>query len=86
MSNSRPVLSYELPPNLRAWRSLVSRSIIAWDSVHHMDEDDARKCPPRDSLQSYSSLDQFLEESVHALTFWFFQRRTPFLSQKRMKK
>lgn len=62
-----------------AWDSLVQRSIEAWKAS------DLRTEPLAKSfLQSYKSLDDFLDEKF--IMFWMFQRRDAFLSQRSMTK
>ncbi|KAJ5031427.1 hypothetical protein J3E73DRAFT_428573 [Bipolaris maydis] len=39
-----------------------------------------------DLLSEYHSLDEFLAESPHSATFWFFQSRDAFISQNRFRK
>jgi len=61
-----------------AWTSLVSRSIASWDEL-------ATAHQARGFLQQCDSLDDFLQ-GKSPLMFWFFQLRSAFASQKRMKK
>ncbi|KAF2732702.1 hypothetical protein EJ04DRAFT_544551 [Polyplosphaeria fusca] len=68
-----------------AWSSLVSRSIAAWDDLIS-DEQPVPIDLHKNLLREYHSLDEFLVESPKLLTFWFFQRRSAFISQKRFKK
>lgn len=79
MSNSLEAPSCALPPHLVAWSSLVSRSIAAWEQT-------TCKNLPRSMLQECHSLDDFLVEGGEPLMLWFFQQRSAFMSQKRMKK
>lgn len=84
MSNALGYPSCALPPHLAAWRSLVSRSIAAWDDI--VDEQTTRKDLPRSILQECHSLDDFLAKALNLMMFWFFQRRSAFMSQKHMEK
>jgi hypothetical protein len=68
-----------------AWSSLVSRSIAAWDKLS-IDEQSPPKNMPTSMSQNCHSLDDFLAQSGNPLMLWFFQRRSAFISQKRMKK
>jgi len=73
------------PPHLVAWPSLVSRSIAAWDDLA-TNEQTTRKDFPKSMLEECHSLDDFLVQSGKPLMLWFFQQRSAFMSQKRMKK
>jgi hypothetical protein len=75
------------PPHLIAWRSLISRSIAAWDRLI-TDDDDEIFCKdhPQSMLRECHSLDEFLAQAGSPLMLWFFQQRSAFMSQKRMKK
>ncbi|KAF1834879.1 hypothetical protein BDW02DRAFT_568554 [Decorospora gaudefroyi] len=85
MSTSLVTSSCALPPHLAAWRSLVSRSISAWDDLSRADDDPFPLI--RSILEEESrSLDDFLGQGTKICMFWFFQRRSAFTSQKRMKK
>jgi hypothetical protein len=79
MSSSSEAPSCTLPPHLVAWRSVVSRSIAAWDDL-------ATKNLARSMLEGCHSLDDFLAQCGKPFMFWFFQQRSAFMSQKRMKK
>ncbi|KAE9376299.1 hypothetical protein N431DRAFT_479602 [Stipitochalara longipes BDJ] len=85
MSNSSEVSSCALPPHLATWRSLVSRSIAAWDDLATTDRTPDKDFA-RSTLEARYSLDDFLSQCERSLMFWFFQRRSAFTSQKRMKK
>lgn len=86
MSNpSEAPPSCALPPHLAAWRSLVSRSITAWDDLDR-DKQITNKDLPTTMLQRYHSLDNFLQDRGRLLMFWFFQHRNPFMSQNRIRK
>lgn len=84
MSNPSEAPSCALPPHLQAWRSLVTRSIAAWEDLDR-DEQTTNKDLPRFMLRQYHSLDNFLQDGRH-LMFWFFQQRSAFMSQNRIKK
>lgn len=85
MSNSLEALPSESPPRLLAWSSLVSRSIALWDDPP--DEKPTRNNLPGSYLQQCDSLDDFLSQSgENLMMFWFFQRRSSFMSQERMEK
>jgi hypothetical protein len=84
MSNSSVVLSCALPPDLATWRSLVSRSITAWDDLV-ADGQTISKDIPKSTLQECHTLDDFLG-GTNILMLWFFQQRSAFVSQRRMKK
>ena len=81
MSTSSEVLGCALPPHLAAWRSLVSRSVAAWDDL-------ATTEMAKTMLEACYSLDDFLIRSGEAsqAMMWFFKQRSAFMSQKRMKK
>ncbi|KAG4416346.1 hypothetical protein IFR04_010508 [Cadophora malorum] len=85
MSDSTVVSSCALPPQLQSWRSLVNRSITAWNELA-TDGREIFSRLPISTLQSLSTLDDFLSQAGIPLTFWFFQTRQAFLSQKRMNK
>ncbi|KAI9667810.1 MAG: hypothetical protein M1821_000629 [Bathelium mastoideum] len=86
MSNSSGAPSCALPPDLAAWRSLVSRSIAAWEPLAQNELTITQKRPLGSNLQEYHSLDDFLVQSGRRFKFWFFQQRSAFMSQKRVKK
>ncbi|OBT49625.1 hypothetical protein VE04_10248, partial [Pseudogymnoascus sp. 24MN13] len=87
MSNSLEAPSCALQPHLVAWRSLVSRSIAAWDDLAITDQPiDKNIHLPRSMLEECYSLDNFFNENSNPLMFWFFQQRSAFMSQKRIKK
>ncbi|KAF2122092.1 hypothetical protein BDV96DRAFT_640157 [Lophiotrema nucula] len=80
MSNASGAPSCAPPPHLVGWPSLVSRSIAAWDNL-------ATFNIAKSTLQDCHTLDDFLAgEGKLPLMFWFFQRRSAFMSQKRMEK
>jgi hypothetical protein len=85
MSNSSEAPPCASPPHLVAWPSLVSRSIAAWDDLA-TNEQITRKDFPRSMLEGCHSLDDFLVQGGKPLMLWFFQQRSAFMSQKRMKK
>jgi hypothetical protein len=86
MSNS-PVNLCTPPSHHVAWSSLVSRSIAAWDQIVTNENDELiRKEHPRSFLQECHSLDDFLTHGGNTLMLWFFQRRSAFMSQRRMEK
>jgi hypothetical protein len=85
MSNSSIASPRASAPHLAAWRSLVDRSIAAWDELA-VDERTTAKGLPKSVLQQCHSLDDFLNQSGNPLMLWFFQRRSAFMSQKRIKK
>lgn len=68
-----------------AWRSLVRRSLAAWDASDRLTL--SRK-NAKTILNGYKDLDAFLKDSgqMCQMTFWFFQQRGAFLSQKTMAK
>lgn len=76
-------------PSCMAWRSLVRRSLEAWDA-HASDPLPAlgKIGNPGTFLHQYKNLDGFLKHSgqLGSMMFWFFQRREAFLSQKTMTK
>ncbi|KFZ01474.1 hypothetical protein V501_09979 [Pseudogymnoascus sp. VKM F-4519 (FW-2642)] len=87
MSNSLKAPSCALPPHLAAWRSLVSRSIAAWDDLAPTDQTIYKNVHlSRSILEECHSLDNFFNEKRNSQMFWFFQQRTAFMSQRRMKK
>ncbi|OBT46787.1 hypothetical protein VE00_02580 [Pseudogymnoascus sp. WSF 3629] len=87
MSNSLEGPSYALLPHLVAWRSLVSRSIAAWDDLATTDQTINKNIQlPRSMLEKCYSLDNFFNKNSNPLMFWFFQQRSAFMSQKRIKK
>jgi hypothetical protein len=85
MSDSSIAHTCALPPPLAAWRSLVSRSIAAWDDLA-TDEQILGKDYPRSVLQECRTLDDFLAQAGKPLMIWFFQRRRSFMLQKCLKK
>jgi hypothetical protein len=85
MSSSSTPPQYATPSPLVEWTSLVSRSIAAWDDIV-TDNRATPKNPPSFVLQEYHSLDDFLSHCGSPLMFWFFQRRSAFMSQKNFKK
>lgn len=85
MSNSSEAPPCASPPYLVAWPSLVSRSIAAWDDLA-TNEQPTRNDFPRSMLEECHSLDDFLVQGGKPLMLWFFQQRSAFMSQKRMKK
>jgi hypothetical protein len=86
MSNS-PVNLCTPPPHRVAWSSLVCRSIAAWDQLVTNENDELIcKDHPRSFLQKCHSLDDFLTHGGNTLMLWFFQRRSAFMSQRRMEK
>ncbi|KAF8348410.1 hypothetical protein F5887DRAFT_871901, partial [Amanita rubescens] len=62
-----------------AFQSLVQRSITAWDSLHHVDVEDATIDLHARLLRSSSSLESVM--SGTPVSFWFFQRRESFMNQ-----
>lgn len=87
MSNSLEAPSCALPPHLVAWRSLVSRSVAAWDGLATTHQPISRNILlPRYILKECHSLDDFFNKNSNTLMFWFFQQRSAFMLQKRMKK
>lgn len=68
-----------------AWKSLVRRSLEAWDAP---DRPNIMGMNAESSLKRYVDLDDFLNRSgqMSQMVFWFFQRRDAFLSQKTMTK
>ncbi|KAJ6284926.1 hypothetical protein J3E71DRAFT_390004 [Bipolaris maydis] len=78
-------LSRVTPTQDSAWSSLVSRSITAWNELTP-DELPFSKYLHEDLLSEYHSLDEFLAESPHSATFWFFQSRDAFMSQNHFRK
>ncbi|KFX88761.1 hypothetical protein O988_08915 [Pseudogymnoascus sp. VKM F-3808] len=87
MSNSPEAPSCALPPHLASWRSLVTRSIAAWDNLATTDQTIYKNTGiPRSILKECRTLDNFLKKSGDLLSFWFFQQRSAFMSQKHMKK
>ena len=84
MSNSSEAPACISPPHLVAWHSLVSRSIAAWDGLA-TNEQTAPNFP-KSMLEKCHSLDDFLVQSAKHFMIWFFQQRSVFMSQKRMKK
>lgn len=82
---SSEVASSNDPPSCVAWSSLVRRSLAAWDASDRLTL--SRK-NAKTFLNGYKDLDDFLKDSgqVSQMTFWFFQRRDAFLSQKTMTK
>jgi hypothetical protein len=85
MSNSSVAIPYATSTQNDAWSSLVSRSIAAWHDLIP-DEQPVPIDLHKGLLCRYQSLDEFLIESPKFLTFWFFQKRSTFLSQNRFKK
>jgi hypothetical protein len=85
MSNPSEAPSCALPPRLAAWRSLVTRSIAAWDNVSTTERTPGKELP-RAFLQKCHALEDFLDPDENLLMFWFFQRRSAFMSQERIKK
>ncbi|KAF2281243.1 uncharacterized protein EI97DRAFT_429290 [Westerdykella ornata] len=86
MSNSSVALPSATPTQDAAWSSLVTRSIAAWDDI--TSKFDRPPVPElhKGLLRQYDSLDDFLASSPDHLTYWFFQRRSAFLSQTRFRK
>jgi len=85
MSDSPAVSLCALLLQLESWRSLVNRSIAAWDDLAN----DGRELVTKLSigiLQKLSTLDDFLLKAGVFLTFWFFQTRTAFTFQNHMEK
>ena len=78
------VASCALPPSF-AWKSLVSRSIEASETLAKGKQAIDMMNHVRWLLE-YSCLDDFLAEAPKMLMFWFFLRRDAFLSQKTMMK
>jgi hypothetical protein len=87
MSQSSETPLYASPPMPHhvAWSSLVRRSIAAWDDLATI-EVTPHKNLPRSMLERCHSLDDFLLQAGDVFMIWFFQRRSAFMSQKRMKK
>lgn len=77
------VATCALSHHLNAWPSLVSRSIAVYNQLSTLGGY-IRLADPGDYLKENRSLDDSLENGG-TLTFWFFQRREVFISQKRMK-
>lgn len=73
-------------PSCVAWRSLVRRSLEAWDAPDS--KPSLTGMTAESSLRSYVDLDDFLNRSgqMFQMMFWFFQRRDDFLSQETMTK
>ena len=86
ISNSSEAPSYALPPHLTAWRSLVSRSVATWDVLAIADIV-PRKDFSKSILEGCHSLDEFLDDKCgNPFMLWFFQKRSAFMLQTRMKK
>lgn len=73
------------PTKDSAWSSLVRRSIAAWNDLVPDEQPDSKDLH-KELLSGYHSLDDFLAESPNSVTFWFFQRRGAFMSQRRFRK
>ncbi|KFY33102.1 hypothetical protein V495_08431 [Pseudogymnoascus sp. VKM F-4514 (FW-929)] len=87
MSTSLQAPSCALPPHLASWRSLVSRSIAAWDNLATTDQTIYKSTYlPKCVLEECHSLDDFFKQNGKPQVFWFFQQRSAFMSQERMKK
>jgi hypothetical protein len=72
--------SYQL-----AWDSLVGRSISTWNKLgEHIDKPQKNRAAC--CLQSFESLDEFLDNHSVGPFFWFFQRRDSFMIQRQMSK
>ena len=85
MSKVLQISTCALPPYLASWRSLVSRSIAAWEEMHP--EDHVHKRFGKELLESSHTLHDFLPPTAcPGPTFWFFQTRSAFLSQDRLAK
>lgn len=85
MSNLSVASSRNSASNDSAWSSLISRSIAAWNNIILVEQPvpiDLHKA----LLRQYRSLDDFLVESPKSVMFWFFQLRSAFMSQHRLKK
>lgn len=82
---SSEVVSSNSSSSCVSWRSLVRRSLEAWDSL---DQLTLTGMNPKNFIHDYIDLDDFLTKSgsMGTLMFWFFQRREAFLSQKTMTK
>lgn len=87
MSNSLEAPSCALPPHLASWRSLVSRSIAAWDGLATTDQTSYKNIHlPKSILEECHCLDDFFNKNSDPLMFWFFQKRSAFMSQNRIKR
>ena len=74
------MLSTSVSPPLDKWRSLVQRSIQAWERIS-WDRPRADRLM-KEILQDCRSLDDFLIKGTNPM-FWFFQRREAFLLQEK---
>lgn len=87
MSGSSVAASGASPP-YRQWSLLVDRSIAAWDGLFTEGNEPGR-VPIHElkaSLYECRSLDEFFGQVAPHSMFWFFQRRSAFMSQKCLKK
>lgn len=83
MSTGVRVATCALPPSL-LWPRLVERSTASWDGPLHKPVD--QKSREKETLRSYSNLEDFLVGASKGVMFWFFQRRDVFLMQEEMGK
>ncbi|KAI0145319.1 hypothetical protein GGR57DRAFT_304644 [Xylariaceae sp. FL1272] len=72
------------PTTSSAWRSLVRESVAQMTAINP--NVGRSRVLEKSTLESYGSLDEFLHGEPMLPTFWFFQRRDAFLSQKTMTK
>ncbi|PVI03982.1 hypothetical protein DM02DRAFT_208353 [Periconia macrospinosa] len=77
-----------LPPN-HAWRSLVDRSLAAWDTIISQHPETSNNLAT-ESIQTCDSLESFLKEYIVPFSgfpmFWFFQLQSSYLAQSRLSK